>query len=90
MSIIDFLIALRREVSIFTDTTLDKESLTHSDRRLGIISQNLVSAYYRILEYYFRDTGISGDANFFTEAEIGEVINKLNNIMKTYLYTDFS
>lgn len=90
MMIVDFLIALRREVSVFTENTLEKESLTHDDRRLGIISQDLVGAYYRLLEYYFRGTGISGDTNFFTEDEIREVIDKLNNIMKTYLYTDFS
>jgi hypothetical protein len=90
MSIINFLIALRREVSVFTDTTLDRESLTYDNRRLNIINQILVSSYYRLLEYYFRTTDITGDTNFFTEDEIREVIDRLNNIMKTYLYTDFS
>lgn len=90
MSVIDFLIALRREVSIFTENTADNERLSNEERRLACLSQDLVVAYYKLIEFYFRDINIPGDENFFTESEIQVAIDKLNNIMKTYLHTDFS
>lgn len=89
MSSIEFLSELDHQISLFTGVTLSNESLTLENRRLRIINQNLVYAYYKIIKDYFNVT-ISGDENFFTEDELRQVIDRLNNIMKTYLYTDFS
>lgn len=90
MTIVNFLVALKSAVSSFTEETSDTENITLENRRLRILDQNLVVSYYKLIDYYFRDTDISSDENFFTESEIREVIDKLNNIMKTYLYTDFT
>lgn len=89
MSSIEFLSELDHQISLFTGSTLTRESKTLENRRLNIINQNLVYAYYKIITDYFNVT-ISGDENFFTEDELRQVIDRLNNIMKTYLYTDFS
>lgn len=89
MTIIDFLLNLRRAVSIYTSIITDQENLTVTNRRLNIIKLNMVISYYEILESYF-NTVITGDDNFFTEEEIQTIIDKINNIMETYLYVDFT
>lgn len=90
MNIIDFLIQLRRSISEFTETTSNTEKETVTDRRDQVLKFELAIMYYNIIEYYFRDTGVVGDENIMTQEEIQIVIDKLNNIMDTYLYTDFS
>ena len=90
MSIIDFLANLRREISVFTEKITDQEDNSIYDRRDDILKFELALMYYAVIEYYFRDPGITGDDNIMEQAEIQIVIDKLNNIMSTYLYTDFS
>lgn len=90
MSIIDFLIQLRRTISEFTETISDSEKETLSNRRGSILKFELAIMYYKLIEYYFRDTNITEDGNIMTQEEVQIVIDKLNNIMGSYLYTDFS
>ena len=90
MSIIDFLTQLRRAISEFTELISNTEKETVTDRRDQILKFELSIMYYEIIEFYFRDTDISGDENIMTQEEIQIVIDKLNNIMNSYLYTDFS
>ena len=90
MSIIDFLTQLNRAISEFTELISNTEKETVTDRRDQILKFELSIMYYEIIEFYFRDTDIPGDENIMTQEEIQVVIDKLNNIMDTYLYTDFS
>ena len=89
MSIVDFLTQLRRTVSEFTELTSNTEKETITDRRDEILKFELAIMYYKIIEFYFRDINITTDENIMTQVEIQVVIDKLNNIMDTYLYTDF-
>lgn len=89
MSVVDFLLNLRRAVSLYTNSITSIENITLTERRLNILKLNMVLAYYEILESYF-NTIISGDDNFYTETECQVAIDKLNNILDTYLYVDFN
>jgi len=48
----------------------------------------IAQIYIESLDYYFRDT-ISGDENFWTQAEVEGVIGKLNMILDTHYSVDF-
>jgi len=90
MSIVDFLTQLRRSISEFTEAISNEEKETVCNRRDLILKFELAIIYYSIIEFYFRDTKISTDENIMTQEEIQIVIDKLNNIIGTYLFTDFS
>lgn len=86
MSTADFLLNLNRAVSEYTEYVTTTETKTFNDRRLLMIKMVNVSLLYDTLIFYFRDTGITSDQNIMTTDEIQIVINKLNNILGTYLY----
>jgi hypothetical protein len=90
MDILDFLLELDREISVFTESISNTESITVNDRRDDILKYELALMYYSVITFYFRETGISSDQNIMEQEEIQVVIDKLNNIMGTYLYTDYS
>ena len=86
MSEADFLLNLNRAVSEYTEYVTTTESKTSSERRLLMLKMINVSLLYNILTFYFRENGITSDQNIMTTSEIQIVINKLNNILGTYLY----
>lgn len=88
MTLVDFIINLRREVSLFSERIADLEGKTVEERREEILKFELAIMYYDLIEYYFRGTGIPGDQNIMEPEELQTVIDKLNNIMDTYLYLD--
>jgi hypothetical protein len=88
MTLIDFLLKLRREISLFTERIADLEGITVEERREEILKFELAIMYYEIIEYYFRGTGIPDDQNIMEPEELQIVLDKLNNIMNTYLYID--
>jgi hypothetical protein len=91
MSIVNFLLQLRREISLYTSSIKDIENtITDDNRYLKILKFETALSLYKVIEYYFTNTSISGDENCMTQDEINVVISKLNNIMDTYLYTDFT
>jgi len=49
-----------------------------------------LSAYVNILEYYNRDTITGDDDNFFTTAEIWDIIQHVNGITGKDFYIDLS
>ncbi len=90
MSILDFLTQLRIDINNFTKDVVTQENKTTTDRRFYILKYELAMMYYTIIEFYFRDINIPDDDNIMTQEELQTVIDKLNNIMGTDLYTDFS
>lgn len=90
MNTLDFLTQLRRAISEFTDSISNLEESSLDEMRDDILKFELAASYYNLIEYYFRDTNIPGDTNIMSQDELQIVIDKLNNIMDSYLYTDFS
>jgi hypothetical protein len=88
MSIENFLLNLDREISRYTEYTTTKESKTVNERRLLMLKLINVNLLYKIITFYFNDTGISSDENIMTSDEIQIIINKINNLMGTYLEVD--
>lgn len=88
MSTADFLLNLDRQIGEFIDTVNTTETKTANERRLMMLKVTFAGIYYNIIQFYFRDTGISTDQNVMTTSEIQVVIDKLNNIMNTYLSVD--
>lgn len=85
-----FISDLNLSISNYTKSVADTEALTVVNRRDLVLKYTLALMYYDVLKLYLTDTGIIGDTNIVTAQEIQTVIDKLNNIMGTYLFTDFN
>jgi hypothetical protein len=85
MTINDFLLALRRAVSVYTNKISNTETPTQEERRLNILYLNYAIIYYDILEFYYTSTGITGDINILTDEDILIVLDKFNIITEEYL-----
>ena len=57
-----------------------RDKLTYRELKMILLGQ-----FMEIIEYYFRTT-TAGDENFFTEAEIEDIVSHMNRIMGTTLY----
>ena len=81
----DFLINLRRVISVYSSDAASKESNTLEDKRLDMLKLILAQTYYEIIEYYF-SSGIIEDAIIEAEPSLAIAINKFNEITKSYIY----
>lgn len=84
-----FLNTLREEFNSFTLDNAIITSKSLENKRLYNIKQILAYAYYDIL-YKYINKEYDADNNFFSEIILNEIIEKINNIMDSYLYADFS
>lgn len=83
-----FISTLEDTTESFTFDTTDFISHSNGSKRLQILRQTLMFAYYTILIEYI-NTEYSEDNNFFDKEITKEIIEKFNNITGSNLYADF-
>jgi UDP-N-acetyl-D-mannosaminuronic acid transferase (WecB/TagA/CpsF family) len=78
----DYLQALQAAISEFTITHCTKLNKNKNRYLTGVTKVILLKSYYTIMYRYFATT-FTSDAGFFTTTEAEEVMQKINDILKS-------
>jgi hypothetical protein len=84
MTVNDFLIALRRAVSVYAEKISNKDVKSQEERRLDCLFLCYMASYHDVIEFYYNGNDITG-TNILSLEDITIVLDKFNNITGEYL-----